>query len=185
LELLHETGLHVERPPKASARIPIGHGRIRVAAGGTLYEFGYVHASVGTTTDLGADRSNTLFYGRDLTPAQVDYAVTLARFRLRGLHRPPPTQAAIAELWCVSTRAVNKTFEDIRTRLRNDGVQRISTQEDLLEYLVLNRIVTIENLEAAQLDRPAGPIRRSEILERQQRSELRAECCGEGDEPCG
>ncbi len=164
LELLHQTGLYVELPPSADARMPAGNGHVRVTAGGTTYEFGYHRRSEDPETVTEFDGGNTLFYGRDLTPAQIDYAVTFARFRLQGLRKPPPTQPEIARLWQVTPRAVNKTFEDIRRRLRDEGVRRIGTQEDLLEHLVLNRIVTIEHLEAARLDRPDGPVRRSDIL---------------------
>ncbi len=163
LQVLHQTGFFVELPPSASARIPAGHGRIRVSAGGSNYEFDYFHADDGQTVFAGKE-TGTLFYGRDLTPAQIDYAVTMARYRLRGLRTPPPTQAEIAELWSVSLRAVNKTFEDIRQRLRSEGVHRVTAPEDLLEYLVLNRILTVEHLDDALLDSPEGPRRRSDIL---------------------
>lgn len=162
--LLHQSGQMIELPPGASGGVPSGHGRIRLTAGPTTYELDYFLEDSEIDPVAPAARTGTLFYGRNLSPAQLDYAVTLAESRLRGLVPVLPTHAEIARRWGVSERAVAKTFEAIRSRLRQEGVRGISHQEQLVEYLVINRIVTLEHLEDARLDRPDGPRRRAVVL---------------------
>lgn len=161
--LLHQTGQMIELPPTTMATIPAGHGRVRIVAGPLTYEFDYFLDQTESGTPPHPERTGTLFYGRDLTPAQLDYAVTLAEARLRGIAAVPPTHAQIAARWGVAERAVARAFEDIRERLRREGVRSISRQEQLVEYLVVNRIVTLQQLEAARLDQPDGPRRRADI----------------------
>ena len=168
---LHNTGsrLHLnlggadgqlaELTPGNATIVPAGLGWVRVAAGGVTYELAFRLEASGATTRLAARSTGTVPFGSPLTPAQIDYAVTLARHRLVGLRLPPPGQTEIARLWGVTARTVGKTFEDIRARLRSDGVDGIETPSDLIEHLVTNRMVTIEHLVAAGLEDPDGPFR--------------------------
>lgn len=166
LQLHHSDGLHTELPPGTSIRVPAGRGAVRVEVGGDHYELSYRLDPTGQTTRVSGSATDTVPFGGDLTPAQIDYAVTLARHRLVGLRLPPPGQSEIASLWGVSPRTVAKTFEDIRVRLRAEGVERIETPDDLIEHLVSNRVITTEHLVAAGLDDPSGPHRRRDILRR-------------------
>ncbi|MGF1598157.1 MAG: hypothetical protein ACFCVK_14705 [Acidimicrobiales bacterium] len=163
LRLLHQTGMRFELPPGTHAAVPAGHARVQLQAGPTLYELEVVLDTPELPPDVMRHRTGTLFYGRDLSPAQVDYAVTLAAPRLRGEPGPLPTQAEIARRWGVSQGTVRRTFENIRDRLRDEGVRRIDTPEALVDYLVVNGIVTRAMLDDARLDRPGGPVRRAEL----------------------
>ena len=166
LRLLHQTGLMVDLPPATSTRVPGGHGRVQVTAGPTTYELDYFFDTDGPSSDITRRRTGTLFYGRDLTAAQVDYAVTLAEPRLLGLRQPLRTHAEIGAIWNVSPGTVRRSFEEIRDRLRAEGVKLIDSQERLIDYLIINRVVTLEMLSAAKLHAQDGPVRRRDVLAR-------------------
>jgi len=164
LRLLHQTGIVTDLPPGSGVALPVGHGRIQVTAGPTTYEVDYFLDGADPLPGVTKRRTGTLFYGRNLTPAQIDYAVTLAEPRLLGSRSPMPSHAQIADVWGVSQGAVRRTFETIRERLRAEGVRMIDSQERLLDYLIVNRVVTVELLEAARIHQPDGPVRRADIL---------------------
>lgn len=173
LQLHNAGGHHIELPPESWVRVPVGRGEVRVVAGGTPYRLTYRLDPTGATTRIDARSTDTEPFGPPLTPAQIDYAVTLGRHRLVGLRLPPPGQAEIARLWGVTPRTVGKTFEDIRARLRRAKVEGIETTEDLLEHLVTNRLITVEHLIAAGLDDADGPYRQRDLRRRR----------GSSDEP--
>lgn len=165
VQLVHRSGQVVELPPGDRASLPSGVGTVRLTAGSTTYEIGYELDPSGTTTvdPPALPPSDTVPYGRALTPRQIDVAVTLARHRLVGLRLPPPGHAEIARLWGMTARNVGKTIEEIRRRLREGEfeVEGIETQETLIEHLVTNRLVTLDDLDAARLDDPDGPVSRT------------------------
>lgn len=161
--LLHQTGQRADLPPSTSTAVPAGHGRVRITAGPTTYEFDYFLQPVGDSAAVARPRTGTLFYGRDLTPAQADYALTLAEPRLRGSSDRLPTKAEIANLWGVGAGTVDRTFQDLRDRLRNEGVRGIDSPAGLVEYLVVNDIITVRMLDAARLHSVDGPRRRASM----------------------
>ncbi len=164
--LLHQTGQRADLPPSTNTRVPPGHGRVRITAGPTTYEFDYFLRAAGERPEVSRRQTGTLFYGRDLTPAQADYALTLAEPRLLGFAGRLPTKAEIANLWGVEPGTVDRTFQDIRDRLRGEGVRGIDTPEGLVEYLVVNDIITVEMLREARLHSPDGPVRRATMTDR-------------------
>ena len=161
--LLHQTGQRADLPPSTNTRVPPGHGRVRITAGPTTYEFDYFLQAAGESPNAARERTGTLFYGRDLTPAQADYALTLAEPRLLGTSDRLPTKAEIAALWGVEAGTIDRTFQDIRDRLRSEGVRDIDSPEGLVEYLVVNDIVTVKMLESARLHGPDGPRRQASM----------------------
>lgn len=163
LKVVHGTGQIVELPPGAATMLAPGRGTIRIKAGPSAYELAYDLEGGPPAPEPGQGGSDTLPYGRALTPAQLDYVLALAEPRLRGWTLKLPTSAEIARRWGVSERTVSHAFEEVRVRLREAGVRRITAPEQLVEYLVVNRIVTLELLEAAGFDDPDGPRRRADI----------------------
>ena len=165
LRYLHQTGLRMELPPGTGVVLPIGHGRVQLKAGPAVYELEVFAERVGGDEAVTARRTGTLFYGRDLTPAQVDYALTLAAPRLEGSGAPLPSFVEIAELWGVSHGTVRRTFEDIRDRLRSEGVRGLEHPDDLVDYLIVNGILTYGMLVEARIGKPGGPVRRSDLID--------------------
>jgi len=163
LRLFHGTGQKVELPPTTSTSVPAGVGVVEITAGPLNYELTYKYQQTIPEPSFAASDTGTRFYGNQLTPAQIDYAVTLAAPRLRGKGEPLPTHAQIARLWGVEPGTVGRTFEEIRARLRRQNVRAIETPEKLVEYLVVNRVVTVSMLNQARLNCPDGPTRRAVI----------------------
>lgn len=159
LRLNTSAGMMIELTSGTEARLPGRLATLRVTAGPTTYELAYFHplAGLGMEVPSAPDGLSTLLYGAQITGRQRDFLVTLGEQRLKGRVAPLPTQREVAKLWGVSKATVDKTLENLRSRLRASGVRFIDSPEMLVEHAVINRLITLDDLAWAALDDPAGP----------------------------
>ncbi len=161
LTMVSSDGSVLDLQPGGSSPLLGTVGEVSLTAGPTRYEIGYAlqyrqaeEHDVGPAPRQGVD---TITYGVILTPRERDFAVVLAQNRLTGRRGPLPTHGEIAEIWGVSAKTVDNTLQRLRAKLRKQNLRSIQSTETLVEYLVTQGLVTMADLEWAQLGSPTGP----------------------------
>ncbi|MFV0257824.1 MAG: helix-turn-helix transcriptional regulator [Acidimicrobiales bacterium] len=164
LTMVSNDGTVIDLRPGSANPLVGPAGVVSLQAGTTRYEMAYHLAApaadevgdgvFGDGVDEGAD---TLTMGPPLTPREIDFAVVLARGRLTGRLGPLPSHGDIAQVWGVSHKTVDNTFQRLRSKLRSSRATSVTSAETLVEYVVTQGLVTMEDLEWAHLDDPTGP----------------------------
>ncbi len=162
LKMVSSDGSVIDLHAGASSPVLGESGVVSLVAGPTRYEIGYwlesqnpnLSSTTMQNTIVGAD---TVTYGAQLTPRELDFVVVLAQGRLIGRGGPLPSHADIAEVWGVSKKTVDNTLQRLRSKLRTEDVRYLDSSEMLVEYLVSQGLVTINDLEWAGLDQQDGP----------------------------
>lgn len=162
LKMVSSDGSVIDLHAGASSPVLGESGVVSLVAGPTRYEIGYwlesqnpnLSSTTMQNTIVGAD---TVTYGAQLTPRELDFVVVLAQGRLIGRGGPLPSHADIADVWGVSKKTVDNTLQRLRSKLRTEDVRYLDSSEMLVEYLVSQGLVTISDLEWAGLDMSEGP----------------------------
>lgn len=162
LKMVSSDGSVIDLHAGASSPVLGQSGVVSLVAGPTRYEVGYwleeelpvLKSETLRGTPVGAE---TVTYGAKLTPRELDFVVVLAQGRLTGRGGPLPSHADIADTWGVSKKTVDNTLQRLRSKLRTKDVRFLDSSEMLVEYLVSQGLVTMHDLEWAQLDQPDGP----------------------------
>ncbi|MFV0524613.1 MAG: helix-turn-helix transcriptional regulator [Acidimicrobiales bacterium] len=163
LTMVSNDGTVIDLRPGSANPLVGPAGVVSLQAGTTRYEMAYHLAApaagnTGDDTDADTDDgADTQTMGPPLTPREMDFVVVLARGRLTGRLGPLPSHGDIAQVWGVSHKTVDNTFQRLRSKLRSSRTNHVTSAETLVEYVVTQGLVTMADLEWAQLDDPDGP----------------------------
>lgn len=161
LTMVSSDGSVIDLQPGASSPLLGVSGEVSLTAGPTRYQIDYqLQRRQMALSDTGEGRStgvDTMTYGTLLTPRELDFVIILAQGRLTGRLGPLPSHGEIAEIWGVSHKTVDNTLQRLRAKFRKRDINFIQSTETLVEYLVTQGLVTLADLEWANLDGPDGP----------------------------
>lgn len=161
LTMVSSDGSLLDLQPGSSSPLLGLSGEISVTAGPTRYtmeyELQHIQMAITDSASFRVSGADTMTYGPILTPRELDFVVVMAQGRLTGRLGPIPSHGEIAETWGVSAKTVDNTLQRLRTKLRNQNINSVTSSETLIEYLVTQGLVSLVDLEWACLDTPDGP----------------------------
>ncbi len=161
LTMVSSDGSLLDLQPGSSSPLLGDSGEVSVTAGPTRYSLEYelqhIQMAITDSASYRISGADTMTYGPILTPRETDFVVVMAQGRLTGRLGPIPSHGEIAEIWGVSAKTVDNTLQRLRTKLRNQNINSVTSSETLIEYLVTQGLVSMADLEWACLDAPEGP----------------------------
>lgn len=161
LTMVSSDGSLLDLQPGSSSPLLGDSGEVSVTAGPTRYSLEYelqrIQMAITDSASYRISGADTMTYGPILTPRETDFVVVMAQGRLTGRLGPIPSHGEIAEIWGVSAKTVDNTLQRLRTKLRSQNINSVTSSETLIEYLVTQGLVSMADLEWACLDGPEGP----------------------------